>query len=306
MFAIGDFHGYEQYTLRSDTLELSVLSLGGALTALRYKGKDAVLAFDKAEDYEKGYCYLNFLVGRYANRIRDGKVTIAGREYQLDRNEGPNQLHGGKDGFHTKIWTLADSSEDSFTLSYTSPDGEGGYPGVLQSSVTYSLAGDTVTVRFRGETDADTIYAPTLHTYFALTKNCLDTRLLMNASTYLPVDDALLPLELKSVDERFDFRALRPIGEDFDHCFLADGQASALMVGDEMAIFFRSDFPAMQLYTGVNMSPVFEKNAGFALECEFCPDSPNRSEFLSPLLKAGDKFDRFVEYTFCPVEELMI
>lgn len=306
MFEKSTFGPYEQYTLRSKDIELSVIGLGGALTALRYKGKDVILAFDNENDYEKGYCYLNFLVGRYANRIKNGRFSLEGNEYQLDTNEGANQLHGGKDGFHTKIWTLLDSGENWFSLGYTSPHGEGGYPGTLQATVTFSLTDHAMKVRFQAVSDRDTIFAPTLHTYFSLNENCLDTRLLMNASTYLPTDHELIPLEKRSVDETFDFRTLRPIKEDFDHCFIADGEASALMVGKETAIFFRSNFPAMQLYTGIDLSPVFKKNAGFALECEYCPDSPNRGEFLSPLLKVGEEFDRYLEYSFCSVEDILL
>lgn len=305
MFTKSDFFGYEQYTLSSDTLEFSVLSLGGAITALRYRGEDTVLHFENAEGYEKGYCFLNFLIGRYANRIKNARVTISGKEYQLDQNERGNQLHGGKDGFHKKIWTLLESSENSFALGYTSPDGECGYPGELKVKVIYCLDGDAVNIRFLGECDQDTIFAPTYHTYFSLTNNCLDTKLLMNCSSYLTVDEQLIPKEQVPVDDKFDFRFLRPIGQNYDHAFVADGKAFALMVGDNTAMFFRSDFPAMQLYTGSFMGPAFEKNAGVALECEFFPDSPNRTDCESPVLKAGKVFDRFVEYRFCPAEEIL-
>lgn len=306
MFEKSDFYGYEQYSLRNENLELRVISLGAAITALRYKGEDCALHFENAEGYEKGYCFLNFIVGRYGNRIKDGKVTISGTEYQLDCNERGNQLHGGSQGFHTKRWTLLEQSENSFTLGYTSPDGECGYPGELKAQVIYALDGDKLTIRFKGISDKDTIFAPTTHTYFSLTKNCLDARLMLNASAYLPTDNELMPLEITSVDEKFDFRALRTIGENYDHCFIADGQCSAVLMGDKTAIFYRSDFPAMQLYTGTFMQPAFENNAGFALEPEFCPNSPNRSDFLSPVLKAGDEFDRFVEYRFCPVEDVIL
>ena len=304
MFSQGDFFGYERYTLRSDTVELSVISLGGAITTLRYRGEDTVLHFADAAGYENCSCYLNFVVGRYANRIKGGRVTISGREYQLDQNEGQNQLHGGRDGLHRKRWTLKEHDETSFTLSCVSPDGECGYPGTLKASVTYSVTGNTVTLRFRGVSDRDTIFAPTIHTYFALTENCLDTKLRMNAAAYLPTDGENLPLAPKSVDKEFDFRKLRAIERDYDHCFLPDGQAMALMVGEKTAIAYRTDFPAMQLYTGAFLEPDFPRNAGFALEPEFCPDSPNRSEFASPLLRAGECFDRFVEYRFMDAEEI--
>ena len=306
MFEKSDFYGYEQYTLSSDTLELSVISLGGAITALRYKGEDTVLHFADAAGYEQNRCYLNALVGRYANRIRGGRVTICGREYQLEQNEGRNQLHGGSQGFHQKIWTLEESRDTSFTLSCFSPDGECGYPGNLRASVSYCLENDSLTLRFRAVCDQDTIFAPTIHSYFALTENCLDARLRMNAVAYLPTDDENLPLEAQSADGEYDFRTLRAIRRDYDHCFLPEGQAEALLVGDRVAIAYRTDFPAMQLYTGAFLEPDFPKNAGFALECEFCPDSPNRSEFISPVLRAGEEFDRFVEYRFMDAKELRL
>lgn len=306
MFEKSDFFGYEQYTLRSEELELSVISLGAAITALRYRGEDTVLHFETAEGYEKGYCFLNFIVGRYGNRIKNGRITVSGREYQLDCNERGNQLHGGSQGFHKKLWALTDHTENSITLSYTSPDGENGYPGNLTAQVTYSIDGASVKIRFCGESDADTVFAPTTHTYFSLNKNCLDTKLMLNASTYLPTDEELMPLSITPVDEKFDFRALRPIGQNYDHCFIADGMCSAVLMGEKVAVLYRSDFPAMQLYTGTFMKPAFENNAGVALEPEFCPNSPNRSDFISPILKAGEVFDRFVSYTFCPVEEVIL
>ncbi len=306
MFEISDFFGYERYSLRCGKTELSVISLGAAISSLRYDGQELLLGFEDAEGYEKGWSYLNMIVGRYANRIRGGRVNISGREYQLECNEGRNQLHGGTEGLHKKRWTLSAHSDESFTLSCTSPDGECGYPGELKVSVSYTVTDASMTVRFQAVSDRDTVFAPTTHAYFRLNPSCFDTRLRLNASRYMPTDGENLPLGICPVDERFDFRSLRPIGENYDHCFIPDGECSALLSGEKTAVFFRSDFPAMQLYTGEFLPPAFEKNAGFALEPEFCPDSPNRSDCPSPLLKAGERFDRFAEYRFCPVEEILL
>ena len=297
--------GFTQYTLRSYTLTLSVMTLGATVTHLKRGDEDLALCCPTPREHAQNSSYANSIVGRYANRIRLGQVRIGGETVQLSCNEGRNQLHGGPNGFDKQLWTVEEAAEDRLTLSLCSPHGENGYPGELRAAVSYTLRGDTLRIDFTAQCDRDTIFAPTTHLYFTLNGDCLQTKLRMNAGQYLPVDGENLPLAPERAAGDFDFSALRPIGQDYDHCFIPEGEGRALLVGERTAIELRSDFPAMQLYTGLFLESPFHPHQGVALEPEWCPDSPNRAEFASPLLRAGERFQRFVEYRIFDAGEVV-
>ena len=299
------FGDCEQYTLSCGELSVSVMTYGAAVTHLRRGDEELLLGYGSAEGFREGSVYANAVVGRYANRIRLARVPVNGTVYQLTPNEGANQLHGGPEGFDKKVWSAEISGENAVTFRCSSPDGENGYPGNLTASVTYTLAEGTLRLDFRALSDADTIFAPTTHMYFRLSDNCLNTKLRMNAVRYLPTDGENLPLQPLPAEGDFDFSALRLIRTDYDHCFIPEGAGQALLFGERTAIAFRTDFPAMQLYTGHFLPPDFPENYGVALEPEFCPDSPNRPEFVSPLLRAGEEFHRFAEYRIFDAKEVV-
>ena len=304
MISKDSFGEYGQYTISCGELSVSIITLGATVTHLRRGDEELLLGYDSPEGFLQGSSYINAIVGRYANRIRGGRCVINGNAIQLTCNEGSNQLHGGPDAFDRMVWETEICGENAVTFRYVSPDGENGFPGTLRAAVTYTLTESTLRLDFYGVSDADTLFAPTSHMYFRLSETCFQTRLRMNAESYLPTDNDNLPLAPEKTEGDYDFSVLRPIRQDYDHCFIPAGEGRALLAGDKTAIAVRTDFPAMQLYTGHFLPPDFPENYGVALEPEFCPDSPNRPEFASPVLKAGEEFHRFAEYRIIDVGEV--
>lgn len=298
-----DFFGYDCYTITDGALSVSILTLGATVVSLRYRGKELALHYDDAAGYLGGTSYAGAIVGRVANRIADSRAALNGREYSLTPNEGKNQLHGGPNAFDRKIWTAEELGENAVRFSCTSPDGENGYPGNLTAAVTYRIEGERLRIDFEGACDADTFFAPTTHLYFTLTENALDTVLQISADSYLPVDASLLPVGAPApVDEVFDFRAPRKIGQDYDHCFVLSQQTACVAEGDGVRMTLRTDFPGLQLYTGQALAAPLKPYQGFAIEPEFFPDAPHHPDYPSVVLKGGEVFRKFVEYTFETVE----
>lgn len=296
-----DFFGYEEYTLCRGRMALRVITLGAAVTALSYAGRPLVLGYPDARDYREGTAYLGAIVGRYANRIAGARCTLDGKEIGLVPNEGPNQLHGGPAAFDKRRWTAEPLGAYSLALHLFSPAGDNGYPGNLNARVVYTLEEGALRIDLEGESDGDSIYGPTSHMYFDLSGkgNVLETKLWLNAKKYLPVDRALLPAgPALPTEGAFDFSELRPLGRDYDHAFLLAGAhgARAEAGGVRMDVF--TDYPAIQLYTGSALSGRHGPNAGFCLEPEFEPDSPHRTAAESPVLRAGERFHRYIRYVF--------
>lgn len=301
MVAKRDFYGIDEYLLSTPDLSVTVMTLGATVKSIKFGGRELTLNYDTPQKYTDTTCYPGALVGRYANRIKAGKININGKEYTLDKNNGANHLHGGFNGSDKKIWTVKEVTENSVFLECALLDGECGYPGNLTMGAKYTVEDNRLRIDFYGESDADTIYAPTTHTYFNLggTPTVHGTVLTINADEYVAVDDELIPTEVKKADGVFDFKNGRALEENYDHCFiLKDGKCAFSAQAGGIKMSFDTDFPAIQLYTGEFLKDGFEKNSGFAAEPEYCPDSPNRPEFLSPLLKKGEKFCKYVEYTF--------
>lgn len=295
------FDGYEQYVIASERLRVSVMSLGATVTSLRFEGRELTLGYGSAAEYLRGISYIGAIVGRYANRIGGARFAIDGREYRLTANENGNQLHGGPASFDRRSWRAMPLGDHSVRFTLDSPDGDNGYPGNLSAAVTYSVEDARLRLDFEGECDADTVFGPTTHMYFNLGGggDILDTVLRISASGYAEVDGELIPTgRVLPAEGDFDFRTPRPIGRDFDHCFLLDGQDACTAEAGCVCLKLRTDYPALQLYTGSALTGPHRKNQGFAIEPEFVPDSPNRPEFPSPGLRRGVKFHRFAEYMF--------
>ena len=294
-----DFGGNIQYILRSESLELSVMELGATVTGLRFKGRERILRYEAAEDYLSKVPYICPFIGRYANRIGGARFSLNGREYRLPANEGRNQLHGGPDSYDRRRWR-SETVGDAVRFELFSPDGDNGFPGNLTAAVTYRLKGDVFRMDFEGESDADTVYAPTSHLYFDLSGgSALDYTLMLHADRYVEVDGELIPTgRLLPAEGDFDFSAPRRIGHDYDHCFvLNDGHACTVSAGG-VALEVYTDFPAVQIYTAGMMGEPLGKNSGLAIEPEFLPDSPNRPDFPSTVLRAGEKFRKYAEFRF--------
>lgn len=295
-----DFFGAEEYILSSDALSVSVITYGATVKNIRFNGKELVLGYSTLDEYKNGTCYIGAVAGRYANRIAGGKVKIGGKEYALDKNNGENHLHGGYKGFDKKIWKAEEITDNSVLFTCFSPDGECGYPGNLQAAVRYSVNENRLRADFYGVSDADTVYAPTTHTYFNMGRDKVDgIYLKINSREYVPVDGSLIPTgELKKAEGMFDLYSGKEIKGYYDHAFKLCGEHALTAIADGVEMNIRTAYPYLQLYTGEFLKEGFAPGAGFAAEPEFCPDSPNQTFCEKPLLKKGEKFEKFVEYSF--------
>jgi aldose 1-epimerase len=340
----GDGSLVEAYTLtNSNGVVAKVITYGATLTELHVpdsKGvsADIVLGFAGMNE-PSGYLspkdpYFGATIGRYGNRIAKAKFTLDGKEYTLAANNGPNSLHGGKVGFDKKIWKaeiVPNSDGESVRFTYTSPDGEEGYPGTLKTSVTYSLTDkNELVLDYQATTDKDTVLCLTNHTYFNLAGegngDVLNQVLTLNADKYLPVDDTLIPTgELKEVKGTpLDFTAATPIGQrigqvpggppqGYDHCYIVNGQAGTLRPAAKASdpksgrvLEMATTEPGVQFYTGnfLDGSVIgkarkpYPIHGAFCLEAEHYPDSPNHAAFPTVMLKPGETYKQTTVYKF--------
>ena len=275
-------------------IEARVMTWGATLVSLsvpdrRGRPVGVVVGFDSLEGYLASRTpYLGVVVGRYANRIAGARFELDGKAWRLAANEGANQLHGGPQGFDRKLWH-ATASRDELTLSCRSEDGDQGFPGNVEASVTYALEGTELHVRYRAKTDRATVVNLTHHAYFNLAGHgsVLDHVLRIDADRFLPVTEELLPTgELRAVDGTpMDFRRPREIGRAYDHCWVLSGRSPAAEVesrasGIRMAV--STTQPGLQLFTGNGRS--------FCLETQHFPDSPNQPSFPSTVLRPGETY----------------
>ena len=292
---------YTLYTLDNGTLRVEVSDLGATIVSLQYEGKERVIGHETPQGYlEQGGCP-GATIGRYANRIGGAAFTLDGVEYKLVANEGRNQLHGGNQSYHHLRRWACEVDGDILRCTLFSPDGDNGFPGCVTATVSYSLDGSTLRIDYEAESDADTYYAPTNHSYFDLSGegDCLKARFQVNADTYLEIDEEKIPVAEKSVEgTRFDFRTERVVGEDYDHCFVLSGSPACTLRDGGTTLEIFTDLPALQVYTGSGLKGDFKRNQGLALEPEFYPDSPNHPEYPSTLLRPGEQFHRYIAYKF--------
>lgn len=315
------------YTLRNDKdITVTITNYGGIITEIHTpdrngKKTNIALGFDNLEQYLEGHPYFGAIVGRYGNRIAKAQFSLDGESYQLAVNNGNNTLHGGLKGFDKMLWTpeVIDCVERSaLKLTYTSPDGEEGYPGNLTVTVTYELLMDQLFITYEAETDKATVLNLTNHTYFNLAGEgtILDHILYINASKYTPVNDELIPTgELANVEGTpFDFRKPFVIGERFDqlegeppgydHNYVIDGpegvkRLTAKLMDPKSGRFLEvhTTEPGVQFYTGnfldgtlISGNRTYQQHSGMCLETQHFPDSPNQPDFPTTVLRPGKKF----------------
>ncbi len=327
----------DKLTLRGGTMSCEIITYGGAVRSLMVPDRDGnpvdvVLGFDTLDDYRAQDKYIGALVGRYANRIGGAKFTLNGVEYPLAANNGENALHGGLAGFDKQVWTVEAQTDNSVTLSLTSPDGQEGYPGTLKVRVTYTLGCGALSIDYRAVSDRDTVCNLTNHCYFNLSGHdsgsveSQDIRL--NASRYTPIVPGSIPTgEIAPVDGTFmDLRHVQPIGacidEDFDQLAMAGGwdhnwvidgwdgklRPAAWAWSPDTCIVMETftTMPGVQFYAGnyLDGCPAgkggapYGKRCGFCLETQFFPDTPNWPEFPSCVLRAGEEYHSTTIYRF--------
>ncbi len=349
----------DEHTIRNGRgLEIRVITWGAILTSVRTPDRrgrmaNVVLGFDSLEPYLANPSYFGAVIGRFANRIGRGSLTLDGVHYQLACNDGPHHAHGGVRGFDKVIWKAEGfdapgaagtppapplAAAAGVRLTYRSHDGEEGYPGNLEVTVAYSLneAGE-LAIEYRAEADRPTTVNLTNHAYWNLagagSGDVLAQELVLDCPWYLPADDTLLPTgEIRGVEGTpFDFRRPKPIGRDiagvphgpavppgYDHClaFEAESRAPrtalpvpqtepgreprlhrlgrALDPASGRGMEVSTTMPGVQLYTGNFLDgergaggAVYRRHDAFCLETQFFPDSPNRPQFPSPILRPG-------------------
>ena len=322
----------EKFTLRRDAMEAEIITYGAALRALRVpdrdgKPVDVVLGYDSVSGYEENGGYVGAVVGRYANRIGGASCLIGGQRLALDPNEGPNQLHGGPEGFACQVFRPLDAGGDFVTLTYTAPDGQGGFPGKLELWVTYALTGQGLSIRYEAVTDQTTYCNITNHAYFNLngSGDVLGHRLWLAASRFTPVGPDSIPRAMARpvAGTPLDFTAEKPIGRDigaddeqlrnvggYDHNFVLDPaqglRLAARLTGDVSGIVMETwtEKPGVQLYSGNFLDAKGGKDGDYhprqavCLETQFFPDSPNHPEWGDILLRPGRRYDYTTEYRF--------
>jgi aldose 1-epimerase len=321
---------------------VQISNFGGIIVSFNVPDKagkldSIVLGKDTLAEYEAGHPFFGCITGRYANRIAKGKFTLDGKEYKLHVNNGPNSLHGGKEGFDKKLWALAGSGEKDgagfVTLSYTSPDGEEGYPGTLKCEVTYSFSDDNaLRIEYKATTDKPTVVNLTNHSYFNLAGhgngNVLDHVAQLHCPQYTDSDAELIPngqiknvagtpldfLKPVRIGDRIDQTDFAPLkyGAGYDHNFIIEGKPGTLRPAAKVTdpksgrtLECLTTEPAVQLYTGNHMDEKGTKGrggrtypfrGGFCLETQHYPDSPNHPSFPSTVLKPGGTYQHVCVY----------
>lgn len=338
-------HGYRISS--GGHVDMEVIEYGGIITSLKTPDRqgekaDIVLGFNSMEGYlspayKKLNPYFGALIGRYGNRIADGRFTLEGQAYQLATNDGPNHLHGGDEGFNQKLWqaTPFSSSEGSgVVMRYTSADGEEGYPGELAVEVKYTLThDDTLAIDYSARTTKATPVNLTQHSYFNLngegSGSILDHVMTIDAASYTPVNKTLIPTgEISTVaGTPFDFTQPTPIGarieagneqltrgKGYDHNFVlareprSTPEHAARVTSPESGrvLDVWTTEPGLQFYSGNFLDGsvtgksgrAYGHRSGLALETQHFPDSPNQSGFPSTILQPGETLESHTVYRF--------
>lgn len=298
------FGEYKAAEIEDDAIALSVTALGASVRSLVFEGEERVLGFQTPEEYLASPCFVGGIVGRYAGRIAGSTAVVGGKKIFLIPNENENHLHGGHFAFDKRKWEMETVSDKSVRFTLVSQDLDNGYPGNLTAYVTYTVCGNELKIELEGECDTDTIFGPTTHLYFkpGSSGNSLKVQMRIAADHYVDSDEDGLPTGIKPCTGKYDFRTMRPIGENVDNCFILNGTRAACWRTDTMQIDLYTDYPGVTLYTGATLTGALRPNEGFAVEPMYYPDSPNHPEFPSPILPAGKRFRRYARYVFTPVK----
>lgn len=330
------------YILRNkEGNEVAITNYGGAIVAIMVPDRKGNLAniiqgHDNIQDViDSPEPYLSTLIGRYGNRIAKGRFQLKGKVYSLPINNGPNSLHGGKNGFNTKVWDATQINEHAIVLKYTSPYGEEGFTGEVDVWVAYTLTDNNeLIIKYSAKTNKKTIINLTHHGFFSLaglanpTPPIDDLECQINADFFLPIDETSIPTGeiLKVAETPFDFRTPKPIGQDidadhdqirhgsgYDHCFVLnkkeEGELSfAARIrepksGRTMEVYTTE--PGVQVYTDNwadgykgQHGATFPRRSAICFEAQHFPDSPNHPYFPSVILEPGREYTQKTIYKF--------
>ncbi len=321
--------------------EVAVTNYGGAIVAIMVPDKNGNIAnviqgHDNIQDViNSPEPYLSTLIGRYGNRIKEGKFTLNGKEYQLTINNGPNALHGGPTGFHAQVWDALQMSDNTLVLNYVSPYLQEGFTGEMKVTVVYTFGNDNdLTIGYMATANKKTIVNLTHHAFFSLagianpTPTINDQICEINADFFIPIDENCIPTGeiLKVAGTPFDFRTPKTVGRDidaddeqikngagYDHCFVLnkkeEGELSfaARLVepnsGRTLDVYTTE--PGMQVYSdnwadgySGQHGATFPRRSAICFECQHFPDSPNRPYFPSVILHPGEQYKQKTVYRF--------
>ncbi|CAN5192371.1 galactose mutarotase [soil metagenome] len=325
----------------SHCMRVKIITYGGIIQALHVPNRNGhtrnvALGFSSLDDYvEQNDPYFGAIIGRYANRIAKGKFTLDGVTYELPVNNDPNTLHGGPKGFHTRVWDaqpLQDADSVGLELSYTSRDGEQGFPGRLETEVRYTLTeNNALRMHYRATTSKPTVVNLTNHSYFNLggegTGTIYDHRLKINANHYTPVDSTLIPTGriARVAGTPFDFRTPKAVGArirnshpqlltglGYDHNYVLDGgqglKPAARLIDPKSGrvLHILTTEPGIQFYSGNFLDGTligtsghtYRQSDGLALETQHYPDSPNQRDFPSTVLRPNETYDTTTVFRF--------
>ncbi len=324
------------FTLTSPAVEMRVTTFGARVVSLKTKDRngkmgDVVLGYDDVGGYVNDTkTYFGAVPGRYANRIANGRFSLEGHAYSVSVNDGPNMLHGGKDGFERRNWAAKEIA-NGVEFSLVSPDGDQGFPGTLTAHVRYTLNGNVVSIQYSATTDKPTVVNLTNHAYFNLggvgSGTILDEKLTIDADKFTPVNSTLIPTgELRPVvGTPFDFTRPEAIGsrigandeqlhfgKGYDHNWVLRGAPASLhpaaKVYDEgtgRVLSVATTEPGVQFYTGNFLDGSFSGphgkytlRTGLCLETQHFPDSPNHPAFPTTELKPGQTYRSETTWTF--------
>lgn len=333
----------KEYTVENaNGMSFSAIEFGAVIRKILVKDKngelaDVVLGFDSVQDYENDDTYLGAVVGRYANRIGNAKFTLNDVEYQLDKNDNGNHLHGGFNGYDKRVWSsesFTDEKGEGVKFMLVSEDGDQGYPGKLEISVKYTLTDDNeLVIEYTGMSDKDTICNLTNHSYFNLaghdSKDVLDQLIWLNSDFVTEADEASITtgklIDVKGTPMDFttetaigaridaDYYQLK-FGAGYDHNWVIKGYEKGKMnftatlrdrkSGRKMEVY--TDLPGVQVYSGNFLKAripgknraKYTRRTGVCFETQYYPDSINKSEFPSPILKAGEEYRTTTIYKF--------
>ena len=309
--------------------EACITNYGGRLVSVMVPDKngkmtDVVLGYDNIGQYVQSEGNYGALIGRYGNRINQGKFTLDDIEYTLPQNNGAHCLHGGPQGYHARMWDAKQLNDQALELTYLSKDGEAGFPGNLDIKVTYTLTDDNaVGIKYEATTDKKTVVNLTNHSYFNLSgvpgSDVLDQLVMINADNYTPVDSTLIPVGISPVDGTpLDLRTPVAIGKQINDPFqqLQFGRgydlnwvlntngdknvlaAKAYSPTSGIALEVYTNEPGIQFYTGNFMDGkdtgkpgvLYLHRGALCLETQHYPDSPNHPDFPSVVLNPGEKY----------------
>jgi aldose 1-epimerase len=313
-----------QFIITSDRMCIKVINYGGRLVSVevpdrRGRLNEVTLNYPDLDGYIKDSFFIGATVGRFSNRIAHGQFELNGKAYILPKNNGPNHLHGGPNGFFAQVWEaepFQNSSEAGVRLQYFSRDGEEGYPGNLKVEVTYTLsARNELKMDYLATTDQPTPVNMTNHAYWNLAGGGTihHHQLKLYASRYLPVDDTAIPTgNLAPVQGTpMDFTTAKPIGQDldasggYDHCYVIDNYNGSLRPAARLEeaesgriMEIETTKPGIQFYSGNFLEKPFLYRGALCLETQFFPDSPNQPGFPSCILNPGETYRQTTVHRF--------